>query len=279
VFAVMNPFTWIELTYWGNFDVLVAVTCVAAIDVRSRERDAPLGGWLAAGILLKFFPVVLAPVLLLARAGIRRRAVAGCGLLLAIGFALSVALWGSATFRPLTFAASRPSLDSVFSFLRGPISPLHLVSARPNVDWLSTPLLALASLAVLIWCVRYRVEPARAGLMAVLAGLLVYRTGLTRYQMILFAVLAYWMLTDTGSRPRWLHAWLIVYVAWVQFCDMAGWIDAMTYSGQTQPYALVRGMRLVAGRGWGPVTFSMGLALLAWLMVDARKPRVRPQPV
>jgi hypothetical protein len=277
ILAVMNPFTWIELAYWGNFDILVAVTCVAAIDARVRQGDRALGAWLSTGILLKFFPVVLAPVLLLDRAGVRRRAALVCVGLLVAGFALSAAMWGTATWRPIAFAASRPSLDSVFSFLRGPISPLRLFSDRPNVDVLSTPLLAAASAAVVIWCLAYRVPPARAGLMAVLAALLFYRTGLTRYQMILFAVLAYWLVSDTDARPRWMRVWAIVYVTWVQFCDLAGWIDAVTYTGQTQPYAIVRVMRLVAGRGWGLVTFTMGAALLAGL-ARVRDVRVEPAP-
>ena len=273
ILAVMNPLAWIEQVHWGNFDVLVAVACVAAVDARVKGRDVASGAWLGFGIALKFFPAVLVPVLAFDRGRLRMKLLAACVGVLAVGFGTSLLLWGSATARPLIFAGSRPSTNSLFSFVRGPISPLRLVWETPNVDWLSTPLLLAAILAVSLWSVRTRVEPARAGLATVLAGLLFYRTGLTRYQVIVAAVVAYWALTEQGLRTprRMLTLWLVCYLAWLTFCDAAGWLDAVMAVGSTQPYAVVSGMRLVAGRAWGPVIFLLECSLLAGLMLARRE--------
>ena len=56
----------------------------------------------------------------------------------------SLATWGAGTLQPFVFAAGRLSQNSIFSFLRGAISPLRLVWSTPNVDWLSTPLLVVS---------------------------------------------------------------------------------------------------------------------------------------
>lgn len=273
ILAVMNPLAWIEQVHWGNFDVLVAVVSVAAIDARVKGRDVASGVWIGVGIALKFFPAVLLPVLAFERGRPRLKLLAACAVVLAVSFGTSLLLWGSATARPLIFAGSRQSVNSLFSFLRGPISPLRLIWDRPNVDWLSTPLMLAVVLAVSLWCVRTRVEPARAGLAVVLAGLLFYRTGLTRYHVSIAAVLVYWALMEQDLRTprRLLIGWLACYLVWLTFCDIAGWLDAVTSAGSTQPYAVVRVMRLIAGRAWGPVIFVLESSLLAGLMLARRE--------
>jgi hypothetical protein len=43
VFWLLNPFPWMELTYWGHFDVLVALACVLASTPAGAARTSSPG--------------------------------------------------------------------------------------------------------------------------------------------------------------------------------------------------------------------------------------------
>jgi hypothetical protein len=55
-----------------------------------------------------------------------------CSVVVTIGLVISVLVWGTSTFRPLKFAATRDSAGSIFAFLRGDSSPLWLVWDAPS---------------------------------------------------------------------------------------------------------------------------------------------------
>src|SRR5262249_25784365 len=60
---LLNPFPWEQIAYFGYFDVLVSLACVAAVDSLVRGKDGASGTSLALGILLKYLPIVLLPFL------------------------------------------------------------------------------------------------------------------------------------------------------------------------------------------------------------------------
>ena len=252
---VVNPFPWVEIAYFGHWDILVAVACLAAVDARSRGRDGIAGVWLAAGILLKYLPVVILPFLVVEGRRVRVRLLLTTLLTTAAGLALSGLVWGPSTFRALTYGSSRAStLLSVFRFLRGTYSPLGLFSDTPNADALATPCLALAGLGVFAWCWARRVGPAAGSTLAVLATLLFYRVGFPQYQVVLLVLASYWLVAE-GRPGRSLAVSVGLYFGWLGLFDVF--------------YALVGGVLHPGDRfAWteevaGLPTFALGVTLLA----------------
>jgi hypothetical protein len=194
---LINPFVWVEIAYFGHWDILVAVACVAAVHERSRGRDIVAGSWLAAGILLKYLPVVILPFLVVEGRRVRWRLLLAAMLATAAGLALSRLVWGPSTFRAIAYGAARPStLLSVFRFLRGAYSPLGVAFDTPSVDALALPCLTLAGLAVFAWCWIRRVGPAAGALLGVLATLLFYRVGFPQYQVVPLMLASYWVVAE-----------------------------------------------------------------------------------
>jgi hypothetical protein len=267
-----NPFVWVEIAYFGHWDILVAVACVAAVHERSRGHDVAAGAWLAAGILLKYLPVVIVPFLVVEGRRVRWRLLLTAMLATAAGLALSWLLWGPSTFRAITYGAGRPStLLSVFRFLRGAYSPLRLVSDAPNVDAFATLCLALAGLAVFAWCWIRRVGPPAGSLLAVLATLLFYRVGFPQYQIVPLMLASYWIAAERRpGRDPFLAVALGLYFGWLALFDVF--------------YALVGGVIHPGDRfAWaedvvGLPTFLLGLALLVAVARDTGRESSDPIP-
>ena len=222
---LLNPFAWVEVAYFGHFDILVAVACVAAVHARARNRDAASGVSLAFGVLLKYLPIVLLPFLTVEGRRIRPKLIAATTIAIAAGLTASVLVWGPATFRPLTRAAGRSSeLLSIFRFLRGTWSPLRVFSDAPNVDALSVPLLLAALAGLLAWCWRHSVRTEAAAVLSVLTTLLFYKVGFEQYQIVLFLLVSYWWwaLDDRAGQRRdpMLRLALAGYFGWLALFDL-----------------------------------------------------------
>lgn len=220
---LLNPFPWVEIAYFGHCDILMALACVAAVHARRHGRDGLAGTSLALGVLFKYLPVVVVPFLgFEGRYRPRPRVWLAFVVLVALGLAASVAVWGPATFRPVTFAASRGSnLLSVFRFLRGAFSPLRFFTDTPNADRLALPCLAVAGLSVFLWCRWRRVEPALTAALAVLTTLLFYQVGFVQYQMVLFLLVSYWYgVRGRGADGRWLRVALACHFGWLALFDL-----------------------------------------------------------
>jgi hypothetical protein len=258
-----NPFVWVEIAYFGHWDILVAVACVAAVHERSRGRDVAAGSWLAAGILLKYLPVVIVPFVAVEGRRVRWRLLLAAALATGVGLALSRLVWGPSTFRAITYGAGRPStLLSIFRFLRGAYSPLRFAFDAPNVDALALPCLALAGLAVFAWCWTRRAGPAAGSLLAVLATLLFYRVGFPQYQVVPLMLASYWVVAERRpGRDPFLAAALGLYFGWLALFDLF--------------YALVGGVLHPGDRfAWvedvvGLPTFLLGVALLVAIAREA----------
>ena len=104
---LLNPFPWWEIAYLGYFDILVGLACVAAVHWRVRGKDWLSGACLALGILLKFMPIVILPFLAFSGRRFHSRLIISCVGVVVLGLVVSVLVWGTSTFAPLTFAATR----------------------------------------------------------------------------------------------------------------------------------------------------------------------------
>jgi hypothetical protein len=250
---ILNPFPWQQLAYGGYFDILLAIACVAAVDAVERRRDGQAGAVLALGVLLKFLPGVLLPVLALEGRRPRWRLAAVCVAIVAAGLLASVLIWGPSTFRPIVFAASRRPEWSIWAAARSEHSPLAGLLAGDLGQWLERAAVAAALLAATVWSWRKRIGAAPASTLATLAVLLVYREGYVNYQMVVFCLLAWWAAKEPElfrQRPALcLFVWL--YFAILAIADLELWYVSL--QPVLHPY-------------WMMVAkFALGGELLVWL--------------
>ena len=220
---LLGPFPWVEIAYYGHFDVLVGIACVAAVAYLIRGREVAAGVSLATGFLLKLIPIVIVPFFALDGRRVRVRFLAGVGVPIVVGYAISFWIWGRSSFRPFTFAYRRGStLMSIFRYLRGGASPLRWFVDRPDLDAWSTPCLALAGFSVFLFCRWRRADPATSAVSAVLTTLLFYQVGFLQYQMILYLLMADWLgrYGSTLAQDRGLAVAVAGYFGWLSLFDL-----------------------------------------------------------
>jgi hypothetical protein len=263
---VANPFPWVEIAYFGHFDVLVGIACVAAVDAKLRGRDGLAGAYLAVGVLLKFLPILLVPFFVFERRRFHPRALLSFAVTTSFGMALSWLIWGNSTFRPLTMLASGRVSDllSVLRFLRGAYSPLRLFGDAPNLDPLASPLLLAALALIFVWSQIRRIDVSTSTVLAVLTTLMFYRVGFPQYWMVLLLLVSSWVLRHgeaLAARPI-LKVALLAYLGWLGFFDLF--------------YAAIGGIVWPGGRWtWvedvvGLPTFLLGAFLLGSLFRNDR---------
>ncbi|WP_165249718.1 hypothetical protein [Paludisphaera soli] len=249
-----GPFAWVEIAYFGHFDVLVALLAVAAAEARLRGRWGASFGWLSAGVLLKFFPGVLAPFLALDRGRVRWRYLAAIVGLSLAGMAAAGAYWGPSLLRPLTLAVNRESAAlSIFRYLRGPHSPIGRDTLFFAPDQYATPLLLLALYRAWSWTRRMGFEPLASCVLAVATTLLMYKVGFPQYYMVLFLIAPYWFVRDfarLAHRGPLATAFLACF-AWISWFDLR--------LAREDPGPLVEWV--------GVPTFALMMAFVVWVAV------------
>ena len=205
------------MAYFGEFDVLVGVLCVAAVHAQARRKDGFAGNWLAIGALLKFLPIVLLPFLVFRNRVFLLRLFIWFVATLTCGFALSVAIWGWSTFSPLVFAGARAPVVSIYN-AAAQLLPLNELS----LTWFEKPIIALIGLLLFAFFMWKGIEAPLACAVAVLATLLFYRSGWNNYQMVPFLLVSYWAAVNWKllSGRFWLNSALIGYFSWLSIMDV-----------------------------------------------------------
>ncbi|MDG3004170.1 hypothetical protein [Paludisphaera mucosa] len=218
-----SPFAWVEIAYFGHFDVLVGLLCIAAAEARVQDRWASSAVWLTSGVLLKFFPGVLAPFLALDRGRIRWGYLAAAAGLPLAGMATACAIWGASVFRPITLAVNRESAAlSIFRVLRGSYTPIGRDALFFTPDEYATPLLLLALFGAWRWTRRTGFGTLASCVLAVATTLLLYKVGFPQYYMVLFLLAPYWFVRDyaTLTHRGWLAAAYAAGFALVAWFDV-----------------------------------------------------------
>jgi hypothetical protein len=219
---LLNPFPWVEIAYLGYSDVLVALTCVAAVHSLLDGKDRVSGTYLALGILLKFMPIVILPFLVFSERRFHVRLLGFCIGVVVFGFSVSVVVWGTSTFLPLTFAMTRYPYFSIYDVF---------ASTKP-LDWLEKPLLVTGGLGVFAWCVLRRTGPTLSAALAVSITLLFYRLGYINYYMVPFFLILYWVVShwEQSEAHPVLSALLAGCFALLAFADLVHWTMGQFYS-------------------------------------------------
>ncbi len=224
-----NPYPWIEAAFYGHFDVMVALATLAADRARERGREALSGLWLAAGVLLKYLPIALLPILADDRDDVRsrrfpfrRRLLATAIVGIAGGMAIGALVWGRSTFRPIGLAATRPAMGASLAWaIRGPRSMLAGTELAVNIETFST-LAQLGAIAAAWRWSRVRRPAIEAAVLAAVMGLVVfYRVGYPQYQMSPFVLGWAWLLDGWDRlRLRAVPAVAVgLYTAWIGAVD------------------------------------------------------------
>ena len=242
-----NPFAWVEVAFYGHFDLLVGLACVASVRDWAAGRDVRSGLSLAGGVLLKFLPVVLLPFLGLERDGNRPRLrfLAVALGTIALGLGLSCLIWGPSTFRPLTLAPSRSATTlSIFHFLHSSYSPLVRLRVPGNYQQYALPIQLVALFGAWRWSRLKKPDIEAASLVAVLVLVLLYRVGYPQYQMVPFVMATAWLLARWDRLPhrKALVAAIALYFGWLSVFDViymlsdtwgieVGWNQLEEFSG------------------------------------------------
>jgi len=217
----MGPFFWVEIAYFGHFDILVALACVVAVSGRLRGDDWTASLGLAVGSLLKFIPLALLPFLALDGRRLRFRLIVVATTLMGVGMGLATLIWGSSALRPLGFAYGRSSeFASIFRFLRGPYSPVRGLGDVIDVDRFSVPCLLVFGLSTLLISWAFRLRADRSCVLAALVVATFYKVGFLQYQMIPVVLLISWI---SGNERTWVRRPLL---RWAVSLDMA-WITVL----------------------------------------------------
>jgi hypothetical protein len=227
---LLNPFPWWQIAYLGYFDILVGLACVAAVHWQVSNKDWLSGTSLAVGILLKFMPIVILPFLAF-NGRVHFRLISSCVGVVVLGVVMSLLVWGTSTFEPLTYAATRDAVFSIYTLLDSTHSPLRLFWDLPNSQWLAEPILVIAGLGVYAWCVLRRTEPALSTALAVLVTLLFYWVWWDNYQMVFFVLILYWAVSEWerfNEHPV-LAALLGGYFGLLTVADLARWNGLVGY--------------------------------------------------
>jgi hypothetical protein len=218
-----NPFPWVEIAVRGHFDILVGLLCLGSIGAWVRGRDKLSGIYLALGVLVKFLPLVLLPFLAFDRRRLRPRFVFVAIVSIAAGLGLSYLLWGLSTFRPLQFAATRPSTSlSIFWFVRNRYSPLQWIGKFKNYDELAPPILVLALLRAWAWYLIRRPDIESAAVVAMATTVLLYRAGYPQYHMVPFVLGSSWAVRhwEQLRRRRASIVGIACYFGWLAGFDL-----------------------------------------------------------
>ncbi|APW63410.1 glycosyltransferase family 87 protein [Paludisphaera borealis] len=223
-----SPYVWVEIALFGHFDVLVGLLCIGAVEARTRGDDYASAAWISAGTLLKYFPGVLVPFLMLDGQRIRVRFLVTTLILGALGMGTACLIWGPSALRPLTFAVARePTQLSIFRFLEGPHAPFDRDFFFFTMDELATPILLIALAWLWSWTRRRRFEMFASCVLAVSVTLALYKVGFAQYPMVLFVLGAYWIVRDhaTLRRQAPLITVFCAYFAWLGYFDVLMSLD------------------------------------------------------
>jgi hypothetical protein len=221
-----NPFPWVEVAFYGHFDLLIGLTCLGTVLALARGWDIRAGLCLAGGVLLKYLPIVLLPFLAMDRdrGRLRTRFLAVSVAAIAAGLAQGWLIWGSSMFLPMKLAATRPATTfSIFRFLNGPYSPLPRIGISMNFLELATPVLLAALAITWWWCRDRKPDVETTAVVVVLVLLIFYRVGYPQYQMVLFVLAAAWLLRnwDQLQGRTALVVAMGLYGTWITGCDVA----------------------------------------------------------
>jgi hypothetical protein len=222
-----NPAIWLEVAFYGHFDVLVGLFCLISLVYLKRKRNVLSGLFIGLGFLLKLLPVFVIPFLVINGRDFRKWRWSLCISSVAtivLGLAISMITWGPSTFRPMTYASSRGSnLLSIWRYLKGAHSPLlWFYESNVNLDRFALPCILVFLLILTGLAIKLKSKESLVAFCALLTVLTFYTVGFVQYQIVLFVMVPI-CIVEHGrlilSRPFLVFSGLI-YFLWVGSFDL-----------------------------------------------------------
>jgi len=196
------PIVSITVFCFGINDGFVGILILCACALQSRERLGWAGVAIGIAALLKFYPLLFAPLFAVSRSGVARvRPILTAGLTFAVGMALAWFYWGPSAFNPLLYGEARsPKHLSLLRFLD---SVTENLSIERYVDFLiDTNALFVVAVASLVplwgWLTRQGWEVTC--LVGILAVFLTYKVGHPQFYVSWIAVHVWILVASNDER-------------------------------------------------------------------------------
>ena len=266
-----NPLFWSFGVVYGTMDSLVATLCLSALACRHAGRNSASASLLAFAVLLKIYPIIFVPFLILDGRRINWKFLATFGALIAAGLALSLQVWGESTFHSVTYNSGRGStLLSIFRFLRGNASPL-----KPwvdNLDSLSIPLMAIGGSIVFMLAWKWRTPHVFGALTAILVTLTLYKVGYHQYFLVVPFMVGLWYAHRLPHSDRFLTSATITCLGWISFVSILYLLThAYNYFSGSGVTAGMAGKYAFISEWVGLPTFFILVSMLAALIRNERR--------
>ena len=115
--SLYSPFLWIRNVFYAQFDVIVAVLLIAAIEAKANKASGLSGIMAALAVSFKYYALAIIPFLSFREKKLDNRFIFSFGISLVLIYSLTYLKWGSSFLTPLIIMADRPSkLLSIFRF-------------------------------------------------------------------------------------------------------------------------------------------------------------------
>ena len=216
----LSPFLWIRNVYYSQFDIVVALLMILAIDAAPQEHARLSGGLASLAVALKYYPLVLVPLLSFRKRKPVWQFICSFTAMTAIIYGVTMAVWGLSFLKPLTVASERPSkLLSIFRVFRGPYSPFYRLFGIENLDAYSTPLV-LIGVGILLLILLYReMDMVSGALLVFTLTLMLYKVGHQQFHVSLYLLLLYWLIVKAPHQSLTLIS-SAIYILFMNVADV-----------------------------------------------------------
>jgi hypothetical protein len=242
-------------TLFGRYDLVPSLLVLGAVAAAGRGRWRIAYPLLAAGVLLKLYPLFLLPVFAIAqrRQGARSgEAASGPAIFVAVvaaGLAISALLDPLGWLNPVRYALGRPTeVESmpatvlwILSGFRTPGTLQHsfnsanLVSAEsPLVNTFFLLALVAGLCAVYVWLASGRLSLRRACIAALLVVVVTSRVLSPQYLVWLLPLVAF----ELGISPLWVGICVLTFLVYPALFELAGLSDSDQATSYPAPFLL-----------------------------------------
>ena len=251
VLLILNPFLWVEIAYFGHFDIVIAALILLAVICIESDRPALAGVALGAGFVAKYYPAVVVPFVS------RDWSKISVGFVLSsiAGLVMTLWLWGTTFLETFRYGTTRnPSLLSPFRTIRA--ANKLVFEFEFDFDMLSLPMVVIG-LAGLYWYTRRLQLSAPVGaLTSLLVVLAFYKVGHPQFHIPVVVLLAYFF----ARRPESLRVKSVAWAASSYLVFLAGFNFL---------YMFIYAADQLEGTLWHLVTSGSGVPFFlieAWLI-------------
>jgi hypothetical protein len=268
-FLLIFPFLWRMTVDRGFNDIVIAVSILMSIHFKHKS-DFKSSTFLALGVLLKLIPLVILPFFILeyrtGRTFLKRFEINWRYLFYFIGwillaYGISYFIWGEQVLEPFTYMNDRYSKQlSIFRFLRGDFSPLHLFMDNPDLDRWSVYATAISLIFYFVYTkiIKNQYQNQNLILGALVITFSLFKVGHIQFFTCIFFIVPYMYITYDFSNK--IYKSLKYYLIWLTLYDIFYSISGGYYH---TPFHRVREFA-------GLIHFVLSLFVIIMIIKDKR---------